>query len=128
MRKEQPPFMLQRDNGEPAALSMPTAGQYAPRRTRARRSTRGDGCEAGGDAQPNMNAVVALVFSSAIALNQSCLDAVDWLNIRDMHAVYMALRDMHAVYMALMAASSQLVVRSMLAARPQQVSRGRHCC
>ena len=47
--------------------------------------------EAGGDAQPHMNAVVALVFSSAIAPNQSCLDAVGWLNMRDRRAVYMAL-------------------------------------
>ena len=47
--------------------------------------------EAGGDAQPNMNAVVALVFSSAIALNQSCLDNADRLSMHDVRAVYMAL-------------------------------------
>ena len=47
--------------------------------------------EAGGDAQPNMSGAVALVFSSAIALNQSCLDTAGRLGMCDMRAVYMAL-------------------------------------
>ena len=56
----------------------------------------------------NMNVVV---FSSAIALNQSCLDNAGRLNARDMRAAYMAL----------MAATlqQQLVVRVLLAARQQ---------
>ena len=41
--------------------------------------------EAGGDAQPN--AVVALVFSSAIALNQTCLDDAGRLSMCDVRAV-----------------------------------------
>ena len=32
--KRNVPFMLQRVNGEPAALTMPAVGQYAPRLTR----------------------------------------------------------------------------------------------
>ena len=37
------PFMLQSDNGELAALSMPAAGQYALRLMLVRRGARGGG-------------------------------------------------------------------------------------
>lgn len=87
-------------------------GQYAPRLTRARAEQLATAArEAGGDAQPNAPAVLALtaytvrVFSSAIALNQSCLDDAGRLNMRDVRAVYMAL----------MAAAPQLSVRALLA-------------
>ena len=66
--------------------------------------------EAGGDAQPSMNAVVALVYSSAIALSQTCLDAASRLSMCDLRAVYMAL----------MAAALQLAVLVLLTAGPQQ--------
>lgn len=89
------------------------AGQYAPRMTRARVETLAAAARAaGGDSQQHAPAVVALtsytarVFSSAIALNQSCLDEAGRLNMRDVRAVYMAL----------MAAAPQLAVRTLLIA------------